>query len=414
MPARRIAIAFTIVLCAVAASARAEPYPRSLTLWVVGGEVRLSWLAPDPGSGNTQVKLLRRLNTAPSGPDDPAADVLWTGSLTQRVDPLQNLLPDFPGTPRVYHYAVFGCDASGAICENTGSRAALAPSLVQCLRGGGYTIFWRHADADVCTDRTDLGTAATTSVPNWWKSCDANCPTATARQLNAAGVQRATEIGDRIRELGIPVGRVISSEYCRCTQTAQWMAFGPSVETEQGISFFVYDEVNRCTHSYDRITEVPAAGSNTAIIGHAGFTPTCPTLSLLAWSECAVFKPGAGGATLVTRLLWNNWGDLAVDATGEEIAASATSLDVPQETPAGVRIRYTVAPPGREPLRLEIFDVRGRRLWSLQPRVPGAGAFEATWDWRDGRGLEVPRGIYLVRLQAGPEVMQRKAVVLRP
>lgn len=396
------------------ALAGSNPAPQNLTIWVVQAEVRLSWLAPEAGSGNPQVRVLRRLNAPPTGPDDAAATVLYAGAATQFVDPITGLLPDVAAAPRVYHYAVFGCDAGGTNCEATGSHAALAPSLVQCLRGGGYTIVWRHADADVCADNLSLGTAANPIVPDWWRSCDANCPTATARQVNATGVQRATFIGQQIRALGIGIGRVISSEFCRCIQTAELMAFGPAIETDPGITYFVYDEPNRCAHSYERIHEVPGPGTNTAIIGHGGFPAACPTLGALQWSECAIFKPdGSGGAVFVAQLPWNAWGTLATDVATLPVPPGGTMLHSPRETAAGVQVRYRIESRAAVPVRLEIFDVRGRRLWSAQPGSQASGEYEQLWDRRDARGHEVGRGIYLVRVHAGPVTLSRKSVLLQ-
>jgi hypothetical protein len=84
------------------------------------------------------------------------------------------------------------------------------------------------------------------------------------------------------------------------------MDFGPTIELSQGITYWVYDEVNRCASSMALIAEVPAAGTNTALIGHAGFS--CAILGSLQWSEAAIFKPnGMGGSDFMERLLWNQW-----------------------------------------------------------------------------------------------------------
>lgn len=407
----RTGLVASFLLGSALAAADPNPAPANLTLWVQGSDIRLSWIAPQAASGNRQVRLLRRLNTPPAGPQDPAADLLYAGPATQYVDQLTALLPNF-NTLRVYYYSVFGCDLAGTPCETLGSHAALAPTLVECLRGGGYTIHWRHADADVCSDHLELGTAANPVVPNWWRSCDANCGTATARQLNAVGVQRATAIGQRIRSLGIPIGRVVSSEYCRCLQTAESMDFGPAIETSTGITYFVYDEPNRCATSYDWIETVPAAGTNTALIGHAGFSGSCPTLGSLAWSECAIFKPdGQGGSTLIGRLLWNQWEELATDAAALATVTGAAALDPPYETTDGIRLRYRLGNVAAQSVRLDVFDLRGRRLWSLQEHQ-SHGAYERTWDRRDTTGRAVPRGVYFVRLQTSTSTTSRKAVIL--
>ncbi len=285
----------------------ANPAPASLAAAVDGDDVALTWSAPDPASGKTHVRVLRRLNAAPSDPSDPAASVVFFGTASAATDPLTDLLPTTSETARTYHYAAFGCTAGGD-CESTGSRTTLAPTLVEVLRAGGYVLHWRHAAADICGDQLQLGTAATTMVPDWWKSCDAVCATATARQMNANGVTQSTTIGSEFTRLGIPVGRIMSSEYCRNFTTAELMNFGPTIELRQDITYFVYDEAGRCDASYALIDEVPAAGTNTALIGHAGFTPPCPVLSSLAWGEAAIFKPdGQGGELLVARVLADDW-----------------------------------------------------------------------------------------------------------
>jgi phosphohistidine phosphatase SixA len=284
--------------------------PVGLAASVDGNAVLATWTAPDPSSGHTQVRLLRGLNAPPTGPDDPLATLLYAGPATSFRDPLTGLLPDTPEVPRTYHYAVFGCPSIGS-CEAMGSHATVTPTLAQALRAGGYVLYWRHPSATVCIDRTDLGTAASTTYPDWWKRCDAACSppdpvTATARQLSATGVAQATAIGEFFRDQAIPVGRVLSSEFCRCVTAAELMNLGPAIEQDPGITFFVHDEPNRCAHALARVAEPPAPDTDTAVIGHAGFT--CPILDSLAMGEAAVYRPdGAGGADYITRVPSDAW-----------------------------------------------------------------------------------------------------------
>lgn len=291
----------------IAGTAAIDPTPKNLAATIVGGEVQLQWTAPQPASGKTHVRVLRRLNTAPVDADDALAAVVFFGTASAATDALTALLPTTTTDARTYHYAAFGCTAAGA-CESVGSRTTVAPTLVEALRAGGYVLHWRHAAATVCADQTALGTAATTASPDWWKSCDAQCGTATARQLDATGVAQATTIGQAFDTLAIPVGRVVSSEFCRNRTTAELMDFGPTTELRQDITFFVYAESGRCDASYALIDQVPAAGTNTAIIGHAGFGGSCPVLADLAWGEAAIFKPdGVGGSVLIARVLSDGW-----------------------------------------------------------------------------------------------------------
>jgi phosphohistidine phosphatase SixA len=137
--------------------------------------------------------------------------------------------------------------------------------------------------------------------------------TATARQLNAAGVTEAIAIGEALKTRSIPIGRLLSSEFCRCLKTAELMQIVPTAMIEQRpeITFSVYDEANRCADSMALLAEEPADGVNTGLVSHAGFTGSCPTLGEIAWGEAAIYKPnGAGGSTFIQRVLWSEWATL--------------------------------------------------------------------------------------------------------
>ena len=61
-----------------------------------------------------------------------------------------------------------------------------------------------------------------------------------------------------------------------------------------------------------------------------------------------------------------------------------------------------------------LFDLAGRRVRSLaagEPMTPGEHGLR--WDGRDGFGVPVRDGVYLVRARAGSEVAVGKVVVLR-
>jgi len=272
--------------------------------------IHFTWTNPSPSMTFAKVKILRLLNAKPAGPNDAAATLVYTGPAQAATDDLTKLLPHTATDPRSYFYTAYGCTQDD-LCETQGSSTNAVPTITQCLVAGGYTLFWRHGAADICADATNLGAASNAAVPDWWKSCDANCPaggggTATARQLNAKGIMESNVTGLDMTTRGIPIGRVRSSEFCRCIQTAENMAFPAPIELEPDLTFYVYDEANRCQSSMAMLAELPAAGTNTAHISHAGFQ--CPTLDLLAWGEAAIFKPnGAGGTTFIARVLPNEW-----------------------------------------------------------------------------------------------------------
>ena len=212
--------------------------PTGLTAAIEGELVRLRWTPSDPASGNTRFFVLRRLNAPVDGPQDPQATEIFFGTTDTAFDDVNALLPDLRGAAHTYSYAVYGCSGvSQDTCESIGSAATLTPRLRQTLQAGGYTIWWRHADATTCGDLTCLGTADSTTTPNWWKTCDNVCPdvgvcpnqggNATARQLNTDGVTRATAVGDAFDTLGLPVGRVVSSAIARSNHSSNVRGPGP-------------------------------------------------------------------------------------------------------------------------------------------------------------------------------------------
>ncbi|WP_170229342.1 histidine phosphatase family protein [Polyangium fumosum] len=278
--------------------------PSDLNALVAGGYVELSWMT----SSKPASRIVRVENTMPSGPDDPMATVVYEGAGAKASEPLRNLVATTKEAPRTYHYAVYGCDAPGS-CGGGPATAELEVTLGQALVGGGYNMVFRHAAADVCEDAFELGTAAETSSPGWWKSCDSNCVTATARQLNAQGVSQAEQMGIAIKDRGFPFGRVLASEFCRCMRTAELMNLGPMVEENQGITGFAYDEAGRCAATMALAAEAPAPGTNGALVGHSGHQ--CGVLDALAWGEAAVYKPdGKGGAIYITRVDSSAWAAL--------------------------------------------------------------------------------------------------------
>jgi len=76
-------------------------------------------------------------------------------------------------------------------------------ALVAALRAGGHVLYFRHSATD-WTQNDQVRQAGD------WQSCDG----AKMRQLSDAGRMTAQLIGLAIRTLAIPVGEVLSSEYC--------------------------------------------------------------------------------------------------------------------------------------------------------------------------------------------------------
>lgn len=94
----------------------------------------------------------------------------------------------------------------------------------QLRQGRGYVILFRHAVAPGTGDPADFRL----------DDCS------TQRNLSAEGRQQAVEIGEVLRQQNIPVSRVLSSQWCRCLETARLMNVG-QVEPFSALNSFFQD-----------------------------------------------------------------------------------------------------------------------------------------------------------------------------
>ncbi|GAB4029375.1 histidine phosphatase family protein [Spirosoma jeollabukense] len=184
---------------------------------------------------------------------------------------------------------------------------AVTPSaaLFQLLRSGNNVLIFRHAAADVGSDQT------ASAVPDWWKSCDSKL----ARQLNNQGVQDAANIGKTIKRLDIPIGRMLSSEFCRAFTTASQMATGLAIQQTNELTLTVYDEANRCDNTLKLAASQPRDTKNTIFVTHTGIRvqqPDCDLLNKLQWGDAALFTINENKTTMYAGTIpVKDWTDLA-------------------------------------------------------------------------------------------------------
>ena len=100
--------------------------------------------------------------------------------------------------------------AAGVLLLSLPAAAADNEALWALLKGGGQVVMMRHAS-------TDPGVGD----PPGFRLEDC----ATQRNLSPAGREEARRVGAAFRARGIPVGRVLSSQWCRCLETTR-LAFG--------------------------------------------------------------------------------------------------------------------------------------------------------------------------------------------
>lgn len=99
-----------------------------------------------------------------------------------------------------------------------------------------------------------------------------------------------------------------------------------------------------------------------------------------------------------------------VQVAPESRAAARLSLQVLQAVGQAARLRFDLQRPAA--VRLDVFDLRGRRVRRLVEGAYGAGEHVAAWDGRDDRGIVTASGLYFARLEAGGREARARFVAL--
>lgn len=181
----------------------------------------------------------------------------------------------------------WSCAALAGILWACSAATHADTELWQKLQSGGYVVLLRHG-------LTEPGVGD----PPGFKLGDCK----TERALNAEGRAESKRLGEAFRRRKIPVAQVLSSEWCRCKDTAE-LAFG---------RYEVWPPLNNLFGRHENAAAQRSAvlerasrfrgGGNLILVSHgstivqvAGINP--------AMGEMVVMKPaGAGQLELVGRL----------------------------------------------------------------------------------------------------------------
>jgi broad specificity phosphatase PhoE len=173
-----------------------------------------------------------------------------------------------------------------------GAAANADAELWRTLRSGGHVVLLRHG-------LTEPGAGD----PPGFKLGDCK----TERNLNAEGRAQSSRLGEAFRRHEVPIAQVLSSEWCRCRDTAE-LAFG-RYETWPALNNLFGRQENAAAQRsaiLERASRFSGAG-NLILVSHgvtivqvAGITPTM--------GEMVVMKPaGAGKLELVGRMRGGPW-----------------------------------------------------------------------------------------------------------
>lgn len=154
------------------------------------------------------------------------------------------------------------------------------PDAFQRLVQPGHVLLMRHANAPGVGD------------PSGMKLADCT----TQRNLDARGRAQAEQLGGRLRAAGITDVRVLTSQWCRCRDTARLLAVGPVEDLPALNSFFEEPEAKdgRIAALREFLDELPRDGRPVVLVTHQ-VTVTALTGYFPASGEGLVLKLKPGG-----------------------------------------------------------------------------------------------------------------------
>jgi phosphohistidine phosphatase SixA len=182
---------------------------------------------------------------------------------------------------------------SNAARAQTASPTSMAAALAQ----GGFVLVMRHASSP--------------RQPPTPQSAAADNPTL-ERQLDDAGRNGASAMGDALRALRIPIGEVISSPTYRALETVRYAKLAnvrPAAELgDNGQSMGgVTDAQGAWLRT--RVTQPPSSGNTLLVTHQPNLARAFPEWgSAIADGETVVLRPnGSGGFSLAGRITLEEW-----------------------------------------------------------------------------------------------------------
>ncbi|MCK5327336.1 MAG: hypothetical protein KAR36_01925, partial [Candidatus Latescibacteria bacterium] len=129
----------------------------------------------------------------------------------------------------------------------------------------------------------------------------------------------------------------------------------------------------------------------------------------------ALDRNGTGRALTLEDVVLNE-GELPVVVRSARFVASRPeefALEGNAPNPFNPMTELRVQVPRAVHVRLEVYDILGRRVRVLVDEKREAGYYAVRWDGRDEAGVEVGSGMYLCRMAAGSFCKVRKMVLLK-
>jgi hypothetical protein len=131
---------------------------------------------------------------------------------------------------------------------------------------------------------------------------------------------------------------------------------------------------------------------------------------VLATADGKSFVMEGSGATMLTADAAKG---VVVKLSDDVNLPSTFALSQNYPNPFNPVTHMTVDVAGTSEVDVTVFDMLGRKIATLMKGVQEAGTYNVTWDGRDGNGLSVPTGVYVVRMSADNFSFARKVMLMK-
>ena len=178
-------------------------------------------------------------------------------------------------------------------------------ALVEALRRGGYVLYLRHTENDTITEECNVS------------------------NLSDRGTQEAIRLGQALRAMKLPIGKILSSDICRVRDTARLLDVG---------NFEIVEDLSNDPKRSGRdvhaarmrlLATLPPARTNLLLVSHMHAGNSIEQKMELDLGEVIVFQPdGKGGSDAIARIRIDDWARL------NRIDQPAARIAVSYETPA--------------------------------------------------------------------------------
>jgi phosphohistidine phosphatase SixA len=185
------------------------------------------------------------------------------------------------------------CTASLAFADDA-AQALAGAALRDALLRGGYVLYFRHASTDFGQNDEQM---------SGYEDC------ARQRNLTERGREEARAIGTAIRRLGVPIGNVLASPFCRTRETAE-LIFGRA-SADARVRGGPADDGARYAPLRALLATPVSSGTNLAIVSHGNPFRAVAGPPYLSEGEAAVIQPlGGERFRIVARIRPDGWDPL--------------------------------------------------------------------------------------------------------